>query len=236
MLKRFQPAGEPELQSEEPLHPSGIPAARFFMSQVKILDPGLCRELIEQRQKRGIDKYDEVWNGIYIVNPLANNPHQGLVLALCTIFSDVVVPPKGGQVLPGANVSDRRAGWEHNFRDPDVVVVLKNGRAIDCISHWLGGPDFLVEVQSPGDQTDEKIPFYSQIRVQELLIVHRDLRHLRLLRHDGQSLVEVGRSDEKNKDWLTSKVLPLAFRWLETKEGPRTQIKRTDRKRKTWTV
>lgn len=235
MLKRFITSMEPECKPVEKLDPAGIPASRFVMSQVKILDPGVCRELIENRQRRGLDHHDEVWNGIYIVNPLANNPHQGLVCSFCTVFSAVVVPPKGGQVLPGANVSDRQEGWEHNYRDPDVVVVLKNGHAIDCGTHWLGGPDFLVEVHSPGDQTEEKIPFYSQIQVQELLIVHRDDRHLRLLHYDGRSLVEVGRSDEQNAQWLTSKVLPLAFRWKKAKEGPCTQVKRTDRKRKTWT-
>ena len=43
----------------------------------------------------------------------------------------------------------------------------------------MGGPDFLVEVQSPHDDTEVKIPFYSELQVRELLIIHRDTRALR---------------------------------------------------------
>src|SRR5215831_2995770 len=98
---------------------------------------------------------------------------------------NVIVLEARGQVFPGANVSDRRVGWKRKFRGPDVVVVLSGSRAVDCKTHWMGGPDFLIEVQTPGDQTEEKIPFYSEIGVQELLIVHRDTRQLRLYRHNG---------------------------------------------------
>src|SRR5262245_25045653 len=100
--------------------------------EVRILDPGLCREYIRRRQEQGNDKYDEVWNGVYVVPPLANNPHQQLVLDLAVVLYGVVMGEGLGRVLAGANVSDRRSQWEHNFRGPDVVVVLKDSRAIDC--------------------------------------------------------------------------------------------------------
>lgn len=218
----------------------GLAAARERIleraAEVRILDPGLSRAFIQQRQERGIDKYDEVWEGVYVVPALPNNPHQELVLNLAVILHGVVVSEGRGRVLPGANVSDRRQGWDHNFRGPDVVVVLNDSRAIDCLTHWFRGPDFLIEVQSPGDETEEKLPFYSQIQVRELLIIHRDTRELRLYRHNGRRLVLVGPSDFRGKRWLVSEVLPLAFRHKVVGGLPRTELRRTDRKRGSWMV
>jgi hypothetical protein len=235
MLRKsaLPPATDAAMHTIQPL---ADPAARFMTREMRILDPDLCRAIIRQRQRQGIDRHDEVWQGVYVVPPLANNPHQRLVLDFSTVCSSVVGPVIKGEVLPGANVSDRHEGWEQHFRAPDVVVVLAGSQAVDCNTHWMGGPDFLIEIQSPGDDTEEKIPFYSELRVRELLIVQRDSRHLRLLRHDGHSLVEVGQSGPTPNRWLKSQVLPLAFRWIATDQGPRIQVKRTDGKRKIWTI
>lgn len=204
--------------------------------EVRILDPEEARAFVRQRQARGVDTYDEVWEGVYVVPPLARLPHQDLVTGLSSIAFTVITLEGRGQAEAGANVSDRRAGWEHNFRDPDVVVVLNGGRAVDCGTHWLGGPDFLAEVQSPGDETDEKIPFYSQIQVQELLIIHRDTRQMRLYRHNGQELVLVEPAEFQGGKWLRSEMLPLAFRRRAFKSGPRTEVQRTDGQPGNWTV
>jgi Uma2 family endonuclease len=188
----------------------------------------LLHDWLRERQRCGIDDHDEVWEGTYVVPPLANNPHQALVTFFTTVLYSAVGAPEHGEVLPGANVSDRRTGWEHNYRVPDVVAVLEGGRAEDCTTHYCGGPDFLVEIESPGDDTEEKVPFYSQIQVRELLIVHRDTRHLRLLRHDGDQLVPVRTTLFEGKRWLVSEVVPLAFRRKVARGVPLTELCRTD--------
>jgi hypothetical protein len=237
-----QPASPTARRLRSPVAPpeDGLTAAQRRIlettTEIRIRDPHLARLWIEDRQRRGIDQYDEVWEGVYVVPPLANNPHQDLVCAFSAIFYQVLGIPGKGRVLPGANVSDRREDWQQNFRAPDVVVVLKEGRAVDCGTHWLGGPDFLVEIESPRDETEAKIPFYSSLHVREVLIVHRDTRHLRLLRHDGQSLALAGQSEESSRKWIRSEVIPFAFRWKATRDGPRTELKRTDGQRQTWTV
>jgi Uma2 family endonuclease len=206
------------------------------MDTVRILDVNMAFGLIQDRQTRGIDLFDEVWEGVYVVPPLANLPHQDLVADLTGIMYQAINMEDRGKVQAGANVSDRRIGWEHNFRAPDVVVVLKNSRAVNCETHWLGGPDFLIEIQSPGDETELKIPFYSQIQVRELLIIHRDSRHLRLFRHDGQQLVLVQPSPYQAGKWLVSEVVPFAFRPKVVRRKPRTQVHRTDGQPGSWTV
>jgi Uma2 family endonuclease len=206
------------------------------VSEVRILEPSLSRELIRRRQELGLDKYDEMWDGVYVMPPLANNPHQTLVSLLLSVLQAVVMLPGRGLVLPGANVSDRRHKWEESYRVPDVVVVLPNSRAIDCVTHWFGGPDFLIEIQSPDNDTEDKIPFFSRIKVRELLIIHRDSRQLRLFRHDGEDLIPVEPTDFQGKKWLVSTVIPLAFRRPTARGNPRTEVVRTDDTPGHWTL
>ena len=41
-----------------------------------VFDRDEQRELIKDRRARGIDRFDEVWDGIYIMSPIADNEHQ----------------------------------------------------------------------------------------------------------------------------------------------------------------
>jgi Uma2 family endonuclease len=201
-----------------------------------IRDAGLFGRLIRERKRKGIDLYDEVWEGMYVMPSMPNNAHQKLLDDLGDILTEVVKRGKMGDKYQGANVGDRRKGWDYNYRVPGMVVVLRNSRAIDCGTHFCGGPDFLVEIQSPGDDTEEKVPFYGKVGVRELLIIHRDKRTLRLLRLEGEELVLVKPSPLEGKEWLVSAVLPPAFRRTASRGTPRTQVRRTDGKPGLWTV
>src|SRR5262249_10898311 len=99
---------------------------RNGMPQVWVKDIDRAEELIEERKRIGADRYDEVWDGVYVMPSMLSLEHQGLVLDLGTIFSEVVKRPGLGQVYPGANVSDRGSDWKSNYRVPDLVVVLAN--------------------------------------------------------------------------------------------------------------
>jgi hypothetical protein len=204
--------------------------------EVRILDPALVREYILQRQNRQSDKYDEVWEGVYIVPPVANNPHQRLVGALANVFFQVVTLEAEGDVLPGANVSDRDEGWEENFRDPDIVVVLKGGHAVDCTTHWKGGPDFLTEIESRKNEANLKLPFYERIQVREVLVIERDTRRIRLYRHDGHHLTLVSAQPFEGGKWYISQVMPLAFRRRGLRSGAKIEIRRTDGQSGHWII
>lgn len=204
------------------------------MTEGRVLSRYVLNNLILQRQRLGIDQKDEVWDGVYVIMPEPTNVHQRITSDLTVVLRQVV-PKSLGDVLPGANVSDRKVGWKKNFRAPDVVVVLHSGRAQDCDTHWLGGPDFLVEVRSPGDDTNAKVPFYSRLGVRELLIIHRDTRRLDLYRHDGDVLSAVPEQEWRNGQWFVSEVLPLAFR-RRSVHGQKRQIeiRRTDGQSGRW--
>ena len=55
-----------------------------------ILDSQAELQILADRRAKGLDRYDEVWDGVYIMSPLANNEHQKLASRLTTIMDLVV--------------------------------------------------------------------------------------------------------------------------------------------------
>jgi hypothetical protein len=181
---------------------------------VLITDPSLEERFIEERKLCGSDRWDEVWEGVYIVTPLPNNEHQEIVSGLIYLFNEVVVRSGLGKVFPGVNLSDVDGEWEHDFRGPDVAVFLKTGKAIDCGTHWRGAADFLVEIISTGDRTREKIAFYDRIGVVELLIIDREPWSLELYQRRDGRLQKVAQSTIAKSDIIASSSLPLTFQLI----------------------
>jgi len=176
-----------------------------------VLDKWLERRLRAQRKAWGGDRHDEVWEGIYVMSPLADNEHQELVAEMAAAFHEVIKRPGLGKVYPGVNVSDRVEGWKKNYRAPDVVVVLCDSAAQSHGSFWTGPIDFLVEIVSPRDRSRKKLPFYSKVGVREVLFVERRPWRLRLYRHDGTALQLVGQSEVGDSSPFDSEVLPFSF-------------------------
>jgi Uma2 family endonuclease len=169
-----------------------------------IMDRAYAELLRQKRAAAGADRWDEVWEGTYRIVPLPNTEHQQIVNRLCSIFEFVVGWKNGGIVLPGANISDRTVGWEHNYRCPDVVVFLPNSSAKDFGTHWQGGPDFAVEISSDDDRTRDKIEFYASIGTRELLVIDRKPWQLELLRLARKTLKPAGISTAKSRSVVIS--------------------------------
>ena len=195
---------------------------------ILVLDGGAARELLARRREMGGDRYDEVWEGTYVMNPMASVEHQRLVMRLTVALDEVVRGNGLGEVFPGTNVTDNKANWEHNYRCPDVVVVLAGGRAKSNGPAFVGGPDFLIEVRSPGDRSLEKLGFYAAIGVRELLVVDRDTKELELYALRGSALQSQGRSTPTAPETLISSVLPLSFRHSAGTGAPGISVHRTD--------
>jgi Uma2 family endonuclease len=191
---------------------------------VVILDPDMEEKFRYLWEDEDASRYDEVWEGVLIVPPLPNNEHQEVQLALAMPFYHVVVTGNLGHAYPGVNVSDRATGWKSNYRGPDVVVYLHSNPAVNHGTHWQGGPDFLVEIRSPGERPHDKFTFYESVNTREVLIVDRDPWAVELFRLTGGKLVSVGRSDLANPAVLASAVVPLTFRLVPGQPRPRVEV------------
>lgn len=172
-----------------------------------LTDPEMERKARAGRAGTDGEKWDEVWDGVLVMPTLPNDEHQ-------EIQGNLLVPLivlKLGKARPGVNVTDRHPDWKENYRCPDVVVYLDGNPAINHGSHWVGGPDFLVEIISEGDLAWDKLAFYAKANTREVLIVDRDPWALELYQLAGGKLQLAGRSDLANTAVLASGVLPLTF-------------------------
>lgn len=188
-----------------------------------VIDPQIEEELLEHRRACRGDRFDEVWDGVYVMAPLANVEHMQLMGSLSAAFINAFAGQPEVRVFPGVNVSDQKRNWEKNYRCPDVAVVLPGSRAVDCDTFYFGGPDFVVEIVSDYDRSREKFDFYSRVGVREMLLVDRNPWQLELYRLTGSELKLVGTCEPLGKQPLASQELPLTFKLL-ARENARPQI------------
>lgn len=193
-----------------------------------ITDPDLEASIRSQRAEWGGNRYDEVWEGTYMMTPLPNPEHSRLQGQLVWAFINVLGPSGPAFVYPGINVSDRPDNWTKNYRCPDVAVILPGSIARERDAYYLGGPDFVVEIISPHDRSREKIDFYSKVGVRELLLIDRDPWALELYRLRGGRLELIGQSTLDQPNILQSEVLPLSLRLVPSEKRPQIEMRHSD--------
>jgi Uma2 family endonuclease len=205
---------------------------------ILIVDPEEARQVRAQLVTNGgtcDERPTEMWEGVEVVPPVANTEHFRIAAKLNAAFMSVIDWDAGDQAVPGGNVSDRDEGWQHNYRNPDVLVVLAGGVAVDRGSYWRGGPDLVVEIISPGEDPTAKLDFYAKVKTREVLIVDRDPWVLELYQLRNGRLECVGRSDLVNPADLASGVLPLTFRLRPASTRPVIEVTHTTTGQ-TWTA
>jgi len=191
---------------------------------ILVLDPGKEAQLRALWSAEGDVRSTEVWEGMTVMSPLANSDHQDLVGGLQFVLYDCVTRAGLGVSFPGVNLSDRTPDWVQNYRNPDLVVFLAGTSAIDYGTHWVGGPDFVVEIISPGEKPTAKFAFYESVGTREVLIVHRDPWKLELFALDGGSLKLAGASDLATATVCPSAALGLTFRLAPGRPRPRIAV------------
>jgi len=192
-----------------------------------ILDPHLEERLIAERRAAGIDQFDEVWDGVYVMAPWPSDEHQEIAVFLSRILFELIQEQGLGKVRQGINLTDRPQEWTKNFRVPDVVVFLNGGKGISHGSFWTGGPDFAVEIVSEGEDPEAKFAFYGALETQELLLIERDPWRLQLYgpQPNGMRLLQDTGIDGKD---IVSSVLALKFNLQRTAESVNLRVANSD--------
>jgi Uma2 family endonuclease len=195
---------------------------------VLIRDPEMCDRLRSERQSTGLDRWDEVWEGVYVMAPLPNDEHQAIQAKLTGILLAAVGWSGDAEVRAGVNVSDRVDDWTQNYRCPDVAVFLKHTKSQNKDTFWLGGPDFAVEIVSPQDSSRDKLGFYASVGVRELLVIDRAPWQLELYRLQAGRLMLAGATLATSPDPLRSEVVPLSFRLIPSGARPSIEVAHHD--------
>jgi Uma2 family endonuclease len=164
--------------------------------------------LLDQRRETGADRWDEMWDGVLHMVPSPSSDHQGLVGDLYYWLRSEWASRRSGRVLIGVNVA-LGPNWRDNYRVPDLALILPGGRAQDRREYIDGGPDVVIEVRSPQDETYVKLPFYAEIGVRELWVVDRDTQVVEIHALEGEAPRLVPADAE---GWIASAATGLELR------------------------
>jgi Uma2 family endonuclease len=129
-----------------------------------ILDPPTAGldPLLQRRRRSGLDRLDEVWEGVLHMVPAPSGQHAYLAQQLAELLG----PPARAAGLVAA-IGEFNLGEDaHDFRVPDGGLHRGIPR-----STWYPTVPLVVEIVSPGDESWEKLPFYAAHAVDEVLIV-----------------------------------------------------------------
>lgn len=185
---------------------------------ILLADPQLEADLRKQRREAGADKFDEVWDGVYVMHAYPGDEHQELVGGLTHVFWEVVQAKKLGRARPGVNIASDPADWTNDYRCPDVAVFL-NDTAAECHGAFWTSADFVVEVVSQGDESRNKLAFYAKVGVRELLLVDRDPWRLEMHRL-GDKELKLSGVTRVGDAAIASDILPLAVHLEDDPDRP----------------
>lgn len=119
-------------------------------------------ELVEERRRTGVDRLDEVWEGVYVVNPPPSFRHS----TVAGLIVDLFRPHAAARGL--VVVREVGVGRPDDYRIPDVVVASTDD--LDDLEHYLLTAAIAVEVLSPTERVDKR-PFYLSHGVAEVILV-----------------------------------------------------------------
>ncbi len=132
--------------------------------------------LLAERRRRGADRWDEMWEGVLHMVPPPSGRHQRFGTRLATLLATIA---DGRGLLCSYETGLFRPGVDDDYRVPDLCCYrpdLATDRGVD------GPADLVIEIRSPGDETNEKLAWYAGLGVGEVLVIDRDTLAVALFR------------------------------------------------------
>jgi len=145
--------------------------------------PGLD-ELKERRRISGLDRLDEVWEGVLHMVPAPTDGHGDIESQLHAILRPLA-RQDGLRMIGQSNLGES----EHDFRVPDSAL-HRPGAA----GTWHPTAALVIEIVSPGDESWDKLPFYAAHHVDEVLILDPEEHAVHWLGLDGGEYRPIERS------------------------------------------
>jgi Uma2 family endonuclease len=163
--------------------------------------PPELEALLHRRRRAGVDRLDEVWQGVRHLVPGPSFEHARISQQLAELLGPLA---RDGGLL--AAISEFNLGEsEHDFRVPDGGLHRPGAAGV-----WLSTAALVVEILSPEDEAWQKLPFYAAHDVDEVLIVDpagRTVSWLGLVEGvyepiQRSRLIELGRAELADRlDW-----------------------------------
>jgi Uma2 family endonuclease len=172
-------------------------------------------EALARRKLTGVDRRDELWEGVWHMAPAPSREHQRILDELIVFLLPLSRRARRGTLHSGINVFDERSRSE-NYRIPDVTFVGAGRESILAEDGVRGGaPDAVIEIRSPGDESYDKLAFFASLGVREVIVIDRDTKKPEIYRLAGSQYVAVAVDRE---GWVASET--LGVRWRQSPGSP----------------
>ncbi len=122
--------------------------------------PAVLQEWLDRRRALGQDGFDEVWDGVYHVAPMAHG-RQGATEH--EVAFALRAPAKSAGLRGSGPIN---IGQPQNYRVPDAAYLRTRETAL-----WNPTAAIVVEIPSPNDESRDKFDFYFRSGVEEMLLV-----------------------------------------------------------------
>jgi Uma2 family endonuclease len=129
-----------------------------------VLDPPpqALEALQESRRRAGLDRFDEVWEGVLHMVPAPLGEHADISQQLAEVLGQLA---RAAGLFP--TIAEFNLGAaEDDYRVPDGGIHRTRPRGV-----WHTTAALVVEIVSPGDESRQKLPFYAAHKVDEVLLV-----------------------------------------------------------------
>ncbi len=127
--------------------------------------PPELQALLERRRRAGLDRLDEVWEGVLHMIPAPGHAHARIAQQLAELLGPLARRAGLEATMHEFNLGES----EHDFRVPDGGLHRPGAAEM-----WHPTAALVAEILSPGDEAWEKLPFYAKHGVDEVLIVDPD--------------------------------------------------------------
>jgi Uma2 family endonuclease len=165
-----------------------------------VLDPYAYEldALKERRRISGVDRFDEVWEGVLHMVPAPTDGHGDIESQLHAILRPLA-KQAGLRMIGQSNLGEDK----HDYRVPDSAL-HRPGAA----GTWHPTAALVIEIVSPGDESWEKLPFYAAHDVDEVLILDPEEHAVHWLGLAGGEYRPIERSGliEFGRDQLTEQI------------------------------
>jgi Uma2 family endonuclease len=171
-----------------------------------VMDPAPAEidALIERRRRLGLDHRDEMWEGVYRMNPPASHEHQAIAQQLAVLLDGLARDAGLEALIQEFGLGDGK----NNYRVPDGGLHRPGASGV-----WHPTAALVIEILSPGDDSWKKLPFFAAHEVDEVLIVDPAERAVHWLGLSGgeyhpierSGLIDLGQSELADRiDWPPS--------------------------------
>jgi Putative restriction endonuclease len=124
--------------------------------------PAEIEALIERRRRLGLDHRDEVWEGVYRMNPPPSHEHQVILQQLAEMLGPLARVAGLEPLIQEFGLGD----GTDDFRVPDGGLHRPGATGV-----WHPTAALVIEIVSPGDESWKKLPFFAAHDVDEVLII-----------------------------------------------------------------